>query len=57
VACPGDSSKDALMEGGKGRFVVVKGFTDTMVTLQTQGAAGRTRRARSPRPWRSSATA
>lgn len=40
VACPGDSSKDALMEGGKGRFVVVKGFTDAMVTLQTQGAAG-----------------
>ncbi len=40
VACPGDSSKDALMECGKGRFVVVKGFTDAMVTLQTQGAAG-----------------
>lgn len=40
IACPGDSSKDALMEGGKGRFVLVKGFTDAMVTLQTQGAAG-----------------
>jgi len=40
IACPGDGSKDALMEGGKGRFVVVKGFTDAMVTLQTQGAAG-----------------
>ena len=50
VACPGDGSKDALMEGGKGRFVVVKGFTDAMVTLQTQGAAGGTEEGEEPAP-------
>ena len=50
VSCPGDGSKDALMEGGKGRFVVVKGFTDAMVTLQTQGAAGGTEEGEEPAP-------
>jgi hypothetical protein len=38
VKCPGDGIKDGLIRGNANNWILVRGFTDAILSLQTQGA-------------------
>jgi len=38
ISCPGDGLKDGLIRGNANNWILVRGFTDALLSLQTQGA-------------------
>jgi hypothetical protein len=37
VKCPGDGLKDGLIRGNADNWILVRGFTDALLSLQSQG--------------------